>query len=187
MKKAFNGLKIIVFVALVLALFIGVTKSTANKTYNERKASEKITTIDTYSMNNYCKDNTEAVMDALKHGDKDKLADLMIDPDGVDSVMDFADWTEADFKNAVSMGSGSLTKKPGKDGRQDVSERFFVNVGSSKYMLFIETICSRLGRDNDGVSAVAVTTFSHFDATDYAWNGENDGSSALAGELYWNK
>ena len=187
MRKAFNGFKILIFVALVLALFVGVTKYTANKTYDERRANEKITTIDTYAMNNYCNDNTEAVMDALKSGDRDKLTDLMIDPSGVDDVMDFADWSDADFENAVSMGSGSLTKEPGKDGKQDVSERFFVNVGSSKYMLFVETICSRLGRDNDGVSAVAVTTFSHFDATDYAWNGEDDGSSALAGELYWDK
>ncbi len=187
MKKAFNGLKIIVFIALVIALFVGVTKNTANKTYNERLANEVITTVDTYSMNNYCKNNADSVMEALKEVDVDRLKSLMIDPSGAEAVMDFADWSKADFTNAVSMGSGSLTKKANEDGRQDVSERFFVNVGDTKYMLFVETVTSRLGRENEGVSAVAVTTFSHFDATDYAWNGEDDDSSALAGNLFWKK
>lgn len=187
MRKILNGFKIIVFVVLILALFVGVTKYNANKTYDERKASEKLTTIDTYSMNNYCKANCDAVMNALKKCDREALAALMINPDGVDSVMEFADWGKADFENAVSMGSGSLTKEPDENGRQDVSERFFVKIGKTKYMLFVETVTSRLGRDNDGVSAVAVTTFSHFDATDYAWNGEDDGESAVAGQLYWSK
>lgn len=185
MKKLLGGIKIIVFVVLVLALFIGVTKHSANKTYNERLATEKITTLDTYSMNNYCKTNADAVMSALKAGDLAKLESLMLDPQGASSVMEFADWSKADFKNAVSMGSGSLTTKPNKKGRMDVSERFFVNTDNNKYVFFIETVCSRLGRDNDGVSAVAVTTFSHFDAVDYMWNGEKDDSSALAGKLFW--
>lgn len=187
MKKVFNGIKIIVFVALVLVLFVGVTRYTANKTYQGRRASEEITTLDTYSMNNYCKDNADAVMQALKKGDTAALESMMIDPSGVESVMKFVDWSGADFKNAVSMGSGSLTPAPNKKGKMDVSERFFVRAGGNKYVLFIETVCSRLGRDNDGVSAVAVTTFSHFDATDYRWNGEKDDRSALAGKLFWNK
>ena len=185
MKKTINGLKIIVFVVLVAAVLIGTISHTANKTYQERKASEKLTTVDTYAMNNYCKENAVAVMDALKKGDKTALESLMIKVKGIDDVMNFADWSEADFKNAVSMGSGSLTKAPNKKCRQDVSERFFVKAGDTKYVFFIETRTSRLGRDNDGVSAVGVTTFTHFDATDYAWNGEKDGSSVLAGKLFW--
>lgn len=185
MRKVFNGFKIIVFVALVIALFIGVTIYNANGTYAERKANENITTLDTYSMNNYCRENADAVMDALKDGNRDQLEAMMIDSKGIRKVMRFADWTKADFKNAVSMGSGSLTKEPDEYGRMDVSERFFVKVGGTKYVFFIETRTSRRGRDNDGVSAIGVTTFSHFDATDYAWNGEKDSASALAGSLFW--
>lgn len=187
MRKAINGFKIIVFLALVIALFVGVTIYDADKTYSERKANETITTVDTYSMNNYCRENAEAVMQALKKGKKADLETLMISSKGIKNVMRYADWSKADFKNAVSMGSGSLTKEPDEHGCMDVSERFFVKVGDTKYVFFIETRTSRLGRDNDGVSAIGVTTFSHFDATDYAWNGENDSSSALAGSLFWNK
>ncbi|MBQ0041372.1 MAG: hypothetical protein KBS56_05020 [Clostridiales bacterium] len=187
MKKAVGGIKIIVFVALVLVLFVGVTVKTANKTYNERVAAESFDTLDSYKMQEYCHENAEAVMDALKSGKADKLEALMVKATGVDSVIDFANWKDADFKNAVSMGSGSLTVNPDKKGRMDVSERFFVDVGSKKYMLFIETQTSRWGRTNDGVSAVGVTTFAHFDATDYAWNGEDDGESALAGKLLWKR
>lgn len=187
MKKAVGGFKIIIFVALVLVLFVGVTVKTANRTYDERVASESFDTLDTYKMQEYCHDNCEAVMDALKSGKVAKLEDLLVKDKGAQSVMDFADWSNADFKHAVSMGSGSLTVKPNKKGRMDVSERFFVDVGSKKYMLFIETQTSRWGRTNDGVSAVGVTTFAHFDATDYAWNGEDDGESALAGKLLWKK
>ena len=187
MKKAVGGFKIIVFVALVVVLFIGVTVKTANMTYNERVATESFDTLDSYKMQEYCHENAEDVMDALKLGKADKLEALMLKAKGIDKVMDFANWKDADFKNAVSMGSGSLTFNPDKKGRMDVSERFFVDVGSKKYMLFIETQTSRWGRTNDGVSAVGVTTFAHFDATDYAWNGENDGESALAGKLLWKR
>lgn len=187
MKKLVGGIKIIVFIALTIVLFVSVTINSANETYDKRAANEEITTVDTYSMNNHCKDNAAAVMDALKNSNTDTLESIMLNSKGIDSVVDFADWSKADFDNAVSMGSGSLTKAPDKNGKQDVSERFFVKVGDTKYVFFIETVCSRLGRDNDGVSAIAVTSFSHFDAGDYAWNGEKDGSSALAGELFWNK
>ena len=187
MKKAIGGFKIVVFVALVLVLFVGVTVKTANKTYSERVAAESFDTLDTYKMQEYCHENAEAVMDALKSGKTDKLEAVMVKAKGAETVMEFAKWKDADFKNAVSMGSGSLTVKPDKKGRMDVSERFFVDVGSKKYMLFIETQTSRWGRTNDGVSAVGVTTFAHFDATDYAWNGENDNESALAGKLLWKR
>ena len=111
----------------------------------------------------------------------------MISSDGIESVVNFADWKQADFDNAVSMGSGSLSGEPDADGRLDESERFFVYVGSNRYVFFIETQTSEYGRKNDGISAIGVTTFSHFDATDYAWNGEKDDQSVLAGQLFWQK
>ena len=101
--------------------------------------------------------------------------------------MEFADWSKADFKNAESLGAGSLTAAPDESGRMDVSERFFVEAGDKKYVLFIETLTSRWGRKNEGVTAVGVTTYKHFDDTGFAWNGKKDDSSALAGELWWNK
>ena len=116
-----------------------------------------------------------------------KVEKLMIDPAGVDALMNFADWKNADFENATSMGAGSLTPAPDENGKMDISERFIVNVGDVKYVLFVETLTSRWGMNNDGVSAAAATTFGHFDGTDYAWNGEGDDQSVLAGSLWWNR
>ena len=38
--------------------------------------------------------------------------------------------------------------------------------------------------NNEGISAVAVTSYEHFDDLAYGWNGEKDDSSALAGESF---
>ena len=67
----------------------------------------------------------------------------------------------------------------------DVSERIFVDIDGTRYVLFVETLTSRWGRDNEGISAIAATSFEHFDALDYAWSGEADDQSALAGSLFW--
>lgn len=185
-KKRSNRILTIVLILLAV-LFVVVAAKVSKATYDKKVAGEKLTEIDFYSMQEFCGKNAEAVMDALKSGSKDKLAALMPGASGIDEVMEFADWSKADFKKAESMGAGSLTAAPDESGKMDVSERFFVEVGDKKYVLFIETLTSRWGRKNEGVSAVGVTTYKHFDDTGFDWNGEADDHSALAGELWWNK
>lgn len=187
MKKAINGAKIIVFIAVVAAIFIGVTVLSAHKTYSDRREAEHFTEVDSYSMFEYCEKNVDLVLDALQTGRVELFDKICIDPTGAEDLLAFANWSEADMAEAVSMGEGSLMAKPDKDGCMDVSERAFVKIGKKKYVLFIETRTSRWGRTNDGVSAIAATTFEHFDATDYAWAGEKDGESVLVGELFWKK
>ena len=180
--------KLLIFVAALAVLFVAVTAITASKTLNEAKANETFTEIDYYSMQEYSDQNVESIMKALKSGSSENLSKLITASDtkeGVDAVLEFADWSNADIENAVGLGAGSLSPEPDANGRMDVSERFFVYAGDSKYVLFIETLTSRWGRNNDGVSAVAVTTFEHFDALDYGWNGESDDYSAVAGSLFW--
>ena len=150
-------------------------------------AEEKITEPDFYSMTAYSNENSDAVMDALKSGSAEKLGALMIDPKGAEDVTGFADWSKADFDNAVSLGAGSFSTAPDKKGRMDISERFIVPVGEDKYVLYIETLTSRHGMNNDGVKVVAATTYDHFDQLDYGWNGEADDSSASAGESFIKK
>ena len=130
---------------------------------------------------------SEAVMKALKAGSADKLGALMINPKGAEDVAGFADWTKADFAEAVSLGAGSLSAAPDKKGMMEIGERFIVSVGEQKYVLYIETLTSRHGMNNDGVSAVGVTTYEHFDELGYGWNGEKDDSSALAGASFVKK
>lgn len=191
MKKAVNGFKILIFIALVIALFLGVTTYTAKKTYNERRANEHFTEVDRYSMDEFCLANTQEVMAALQSGSSAKLEKLMAEGmeggDDADKLIEFADWGNADFEAAVSMGSGSLMAKPDKNGRMDVSERSIVKIGKKEYILFVETVTSRWGRTNDGISAIGITTFKHFDNLDYAWSGEKDDHSVLMGTLFWKK
>jgi hypothetical protein len=137
-------------------------------------------------MSEFSASNSERVMKALASGNSKKLEKQMIDSEGAAAVMEFADWKNADFEKAISMGAGSLTTAPDENGKMDISERFFVDIGDTRYLLFVETSTSRWGRANDGVSAVAVTTLEHFDELDWDWNGEPDDSSVLAGKLLWN-
>lgn len=188
MKRKTRDLLLLLIALLILAIaFTAIYFSNKNSVYKERLAEEKLTTLDFYSMQEYSAGNAAAVMDALKTGNTKKLEKLMIDPAGVDALMNFADWKNADFENATSMGAGSLTPAPDENGKMDISERFIVDVGDVKYVLFVETLTSRWGMNNDGVSAAAATTFGHFDGTDYAWNGEGDDQSVLAGSLWWNR
>ena len=183
--------------------------------WEREKENKKYDAIDYYSMSEFSRENSESVMTALKSGDTDYLLDLFVvindtgsagndgadDADdsgeayvpitlgelkaGVREILEFAEWQEADFENAVSMGSGSLMTQPDADGRMDVSERFFVDVDGSTYVLFVETVASKWGRENEGVSAIGVMTYSNFDNIEYAWLGEKTDYSALAGKLFW--
>ena len=185
-KKKSNQI-LIVALLLMMLVFVIVAIVTANSTYNKKVAVEKITEPDFYSMAGYSKSNSEAVMKAMKSGNADKLGALMINSKGADEVLAFAEWKKADFDNAVSLGAGSLSTAPDKKGMMDINERFIVTVGENKYVLYVETLTSRHGMNNEGISAVGVTTYEHFEELAYAWNGEKDDSSALAGESFVKK
>ena len=184
MKKKKSNQILITALLLMLLIFIIVAVVAARSAYNKKVAAEKITDPDFYSMTEYCKENSEAVMKALQSGSADKLGALMINPKGAEDVTGFADWTKAGFAEAVSLGAGSLSTAPDKKGMMDIAERFIVPVGEQKYVLYIETLTSRHGMNNEGISAVAVTTYEHFDELGYGWNGAKDENSALAGESF---
>ena len=186
MKKKSGKIKVIAFIILVLALFAALCAFTAKKTFTELKANESFDEVDYYTMQKYSDRNAKIAFSALKSGKTDKLKKVMLIPDGLDEVLAFADWSQADFDNAVGLGAGSLSPKPDADGRIDMSERYLVNIGETKYVFFIESVSSRWGRTGAGISAIAVSTYDHFDADlNWDWCGEKDDSSALAGKLFW--
>ena len=185
-KKKSNQILIIALMLLVL-IFAVTAIISAKKAYDNRRATEQLTELDFNSMQAFSTENASAAMDALKSGNKGKLEELLISDAGIDELMNFAEWKKADFKTAVSLGAGSLTAAPDGAGKMDISERFFVDAGDTKYVIFIETLTSRWGRENNGISAIGVTTYAHFDEKDYDWNGEPDDQSVLAGELWCNK
>ncbi len=185
MKNTKTKQRIIVLVMIAAVLLLLTTAISAHNTYKTKRQNEKLKTVDVYKMHEYSEQNSNAVMKALASGKSDNLEKIMTSSEGAAAVMEFADWKKADFEKAVSMGSGSLSAEPDENGRMDISERFFVDIGDDRYLLFVETSTSRWGRVNDGVSAVAVTTMDHFDELDWNWNGEPDDSSVLAGKLLW--
>ena len=186
MKKKSN-LILLVILLLMALVFACITLVTSRSTYDKKVAEEKISEPDFYSMQEYCADNSSAVMKALKAGSTEKLGKLMIDSKGIEDVLGFAEWKDADLENVVSLWAGSFSSAPDKAGKMDISERFFVPVGDQKYVLYIETLTSRHGMNNEGVSVVAVTTYEHFDALDYGWNGEADDNSSAAGKSFLKK
>ena len=188
MKRGNSPTKFIIFLAALAVLFVVITVRTSSKTFQELKAAEKLTEIDYHSMQEYSDENASLVMAALKSGKADKLKVLLTasgSSDGVEALMELADWKNADFENAIGMGAGSLSPGPDSNGRIDMSERFFVDVDGNRYVLLIETVTSRLGRNNEGVSAVSATTYNHFDNLGYAWNGKKDDETVVAGKLFW--
>ena len=174
---------LVIFAAILLLLTMAIV---AHSTYKAKRQNEHLKNIDFYKMSEFSEKNSELVMKALASGDSKKLEKLMIDSEGAAAVMEFTDWKSADFDKVVSMGAGSLTEAPDENGNMDISERFLVDIGDTRYLLFVETSTSRWGRSNDGVSAVAVTTLEHFDELGWNWSGEPDEHSVLAGKLLWN-
>lgn len=186
MKKKSNQILLAALLVMVL-VFAFTAFGTSRYTYNKKVAEENITEPDFNSMAEYSNENSKAVMKALRSGSAEKLGSLMADPKGAEDVTGFASWKDADFDNAVSLGAGSFSKAPDKEGKMDISERFFVTVGEQKYVLYVETLTSRHGMNNEGVTVVAATTYEHFDELDYGWNGEKDDSSVSAGKSFVNK
>ena len=176
-----------VFVLLMVLVFAFVTIKTAKYTYNKNVAEENITEPDFYAMAEFSDENTKAVMKALKSENAEKTGSLMIDPAGIENVLSFAKWKDMDLENVVSLGAGSFSTAPDKNGKIDISERVIVPVGDQKYVLYIETVTSRHGMINDGVSVIAATTYEHFTELDSGWNGEADDSSAVAGKSFLSK
>lgn len=186
MKKSSGKIKLILFTVLVMAVFFTLCAITAVNSFSEKKANESFSEVDYYSMQKFSDQSANAVFSALKSGKTDKLKNRMLSSDGLDELMAFADWSQADFDSAIGLGAGSLSPAPDESGRMDMSERFFVDIGDSRYVLMIETVASRWGRTYNGISSISATTYDHFDGDlDWDWLGEPDDASVMAGELFW--
>ena len=184
MKRKKSNQTLLICFLLMALIFAIVTIKTASSTYNKKVAEEKITEPDFYAMSEFSANNSQAVIKALKAESAEKLKSLMIDSNGIEDVLGFASWSDADIADIISLGAGSFSTAPDKDGKIDISERFVIPVGDQKYVLYVETLTSRHGMNNEGVSVIAVTTYEHFDQLGYDWNGAADESSAVAGKTF---
>lgn len=181
-----------VFFIMVLVLSLGVclvyyTGWVAGKTYRERVESETSKELDVYKMQKYAHENAEIVLKALKKGNTDKIQKNMRKETDLDSLVRYADWKNLDINGATSFGTGSFMPKPDKRGRMDVGEQIILNAGSGKYALYVQTLTSRYGKINRGITCVAVTTFKHFDEIDYAWKWQTDEKTLKVGKPFYKK
>lgn len=181
-KSGTRGLRL--FALLLLALFIFAAVKIAVETYRYKVSKESFDQTDFYKMQEFSTKNSEKIMKALKSGKPEKLSKLIAGEPDVSEVMDFADWKNADYDNAVSWGAGSLSPAADENGLIDIDEKYVIDAGDSKYVLYIETTTSRWGRKNEGVNAVAVCTYAYYDGLDETWNGEKSDLTALAGTLF---
>lgn len=175
---------LLIAILLILLVFTVVAVKAGQSAYQKKVAAENISEPDFYSMAQFSDKNSKEVMKALKSGNSKKLGELLTDPQGAEDVAGFANWGDADFDNAVSMGAGSNSVAPDKKGMIDISERYIVTAGDQKYVLYIETLTSRHGMENEGVSVIAATTYEHFEETYLGWNGEKDEKSVVAGKSF---
>lgn len=192
MSKRFRN-NLIILLILVATVYISVRGFTfaveyfADKAYQKRVSEEHFTEVDTYKLSVYSEENAEAVLKALKSGDKEALEKLFTESVDAAALMKYADWSTINDKKTKTLGGGSYMFEPDKSGRMDFGETFWVTTSKGTYVLYIQTVCSRFGKANDGVSAVAATTWEHYDSIDWLWKWQTDKNEVLAGTPYPDK
>ena len=72
-------------------------------------------------------------------------------------------------------------------GRMDFGETYWIRIGKKTYVMYIQTVCSRYGKANDGISAIAATTWEHYDSIHWLWEWQTDKNEVLAGTPYSDK
>lgn len=181
----FKKIPTIILIIVLIAGFVYWTGRTAVKTYKERVNNEQNTELDVYKMQKYAADNAEKVLEALAAEDSDEIAELVPKASNVDELMEYANWGDLDLENKTSFGTGSFMPKPDKKGKMDVGEQIVLDTGSGKYAIYIQTLTSRYGRTDEGISCIAVTTWKHFDEIDYAWNWQTDSGTLRVGKAFY--
>ena len=189
MSKRFRN-NLIILLLLVATVYISVRGFTsaveyfADKTYQTRVSEEHFTEVDTYKLSVYSEENAEAVLKALKSGNEEALEKLFTESVDASDLMKYADWSTINDKKTKTLGGGSYMFEPDKSGRMDFGETFWVTTSKGTYVLYIQTVGSRYGKANDGVSAVAATTWKHYDSIDWLWKWQTDKNEVLAGTPY---
>lgn len=183
-KKKIRKIMLRLLALLIAALFVLVIIMSAKVMYEYKLERENFSSVDFYKMQAYSAKNSKAVMKALRSGKTQRISRVINGHPDVTELMDFADWRNADYRGAVSLGAGSLSTEPDGNGRVEINEKFVIDSGDERYILFIETTTSRWGRKNEGVNAVAVCNYDYYDSQTDTWNGEKDDETALAGTLF---
>ena len=184
-KRTFNSILTVILIIGLIAGFVYWTGRTAGKTYQERVNNEQNTELDVYKMQKYAVDNTEKVLEALVAGDSDEIAELVPRATNVKELMEYADWENLDLDKKTSFGTGSFMPKPDKNGKMDVGELITLKTQNGKYVMYVQTVTSRYGIIDDGVSCIAVAKWKHYDDTDYSWDWKTDSETLRVGKAFY--
>lgn len=178
MKKNLDLIKAIVF---VLLLFVIVMFVTANGTYYFAKEHFRTTRLDEFQIQEFSSENCDAVFESLAKGGKG-LEDLMCGDPDVREFLKYADWSKGEYDDKRSYGGGSLEDGADANGIYEYADLWRVTIDGEQYMLYIQSESSRYGRENDGVSMIAVTTYEHFNELDANWDCKPDDDTLILGK-----
>lgn len=185
-KKKKTG-DLVLALIVVLVMFIAAMYISAQLTYKYAKTHLYTTEMDWYNVQDYNMKNCNKVFDALKNGGEG-LNDIIIEDVDITPLMDYANWENAEFEDIRAFGGGNTSLEPDSKGRIEYGDMWCVTIDGDRYMMYIQSISSRYGRNNDGVSFIAVTHWSHYDNIDWEWDWDDDehtvtlGTSFKAGE-----
>lgn len=183
-KKSKNNIIIILVLILTLIVSAFIVVKVARYTYSKNVANEHFTEQDTYKMSVYSEENSTKALKALRDKDVDDLKELLIDDTHAEELINYADWSEINLEKTRTLGGGSYMSEPDSNGRMDFGEMYWVKTGNKKYIMYIQTVCSRYGKANDGIQAIAVTTEDHYEAIDWEWEWQEDDKTLIAGSPY---
>lgn len=180
-------LLVVVTVFVSVKVFASMVEYFADRRYQKNIENESFTEVDTYKLSVYSEENAVAALKALKSGSKDKLEKLFTDKTDVTELMEYADWSSMDEERSRTLGGGSYMYEPDSNGRMDFGETYWIRIGKKTYVMYIQTVCSRYGKANDGISAIAATTWEHYDSIHWLWEWQTDKNEVLAGTPYSDK
>lgn len=179
-----NSIGCLLTLVIVVAIFAFVTGWSANRQYEKRVSEENFTEQDTYKMSVYSEENTNKVIEALKNKDAEGLSSMMIGNPDVSELLDYVEWQNMAPDKTKTLGGGSYMSEPDSDGRMDFGEAYWLRIDKKTYVMYVQTVCSRYGKANDGVSAVAVTDWDYYDSIDWSWEWQEDKHTVMAGTPY---
>lgn len=180
MNKKLDLLKAIMVVILI---FVAIMFVTSYATYYFAKANLSTKVLDEFQVQEFSSENCDAVFKALKGGGAG-LGDLMDEGTKTRKLLDYAEWPSADFEDKMSLGGGSFMDGADAEGYYAYEDIWSVYVNDERYIMCIQTVTSRYGRENDGVSCIAISTWDHYLGIDREWDIDNDENTVLIGRPY---
>lgn len=170
----------LIALSVIVVLLFAIMLFVAFASYKYATKHFPARALDYYKIQEYSLENSEDVFESLANGGEG-LRELMAGRENVHELLKFADWESGDYENVRSFGGGNFSKRCNDKGQIEYADMWWVPIGDEKYMIYIQSVSSRYGRDNDGVKCIAVTSYSHYSDIDGEWDWRTDDETVRIG------